>query len=339
MNDRSEVLFENTADILAEYERGFVGVYSDPSADARLYQHIDEIGGYADGGMACRMSGIEGTGAGKLSIPFMATLRLYPGSLPGGAQKRGDCVSWSTRNAGLVSYCASLLYGKNEGKNDAPPASIAAVENGVLSTESFYWYRGYDGDGWTCTAAADVAMKSCGLVLRQPYADLGFDLTTYSPNTAGKWGRQPPPSDVRQMTSQYLIRNATNCTTWEQVRDLLANGYALSTCGMEAWSSQRDQHGICNRKAGTWAHAIAAIGADDRDEVKRRYGAPLLLMHNSWGEYLSGPRTIFGTAIEIPKGCYWTRWDDAARRTFIALGTGKGWAAKKMPDWGLGGVL
>lgn len=339
MKDRKQVLFENTADILAEYERGFVGVFSDPSADARLYQHIEDIGGYANGEQACQASGIVGSGEGRLSIPYVATLMLYPGSLPGGAQKRGDCVTWSTRTASLVSYCASLVYGKNEQRHAAPMATTDAIENGVFSTESFYWFRGYDGDGWTCTAAADAAMKSCGLVLRQKYDDIGVDLTKYSPDTAGKWGRIPPPDDVRHMTSKYLIRNATRCTSWEQARDLLANGYALTTCGSEAWSDSRDENGVCNRKSGTWAHAIAAIAADDRDEVKKKYGSPLLLLCNSWGEYLSGSRKVYGTSYHIPKGCFWTRWNDASNRTMLALGTGIGWPANKLPNWGLRGVI
>lgn len=339
MRDRQELRFDRQEDILREYARGFVGAYHDGAAHDRLRQHIEDIGGYADGGAACRAAGFENTGAGKLSIPYVAAETLYPGVLDGGRQLRGDCVSWSSRTTGLVSYCASLLYGVNHQKNDAPVASAKAIANGLFATESWYWYRGYDGDGWSCSAAADVGLKTGGLVLRQNYPDLGIDLEEYSPSKAGRYGRIPPPGEVRAMTSKYLIRNATVCTTWEQVRDMLAQGYAISTCGGEAWSDRRDQYGVCDRSSDTWRHAISVIGGDDRDEVKKKYGSPLLLFKNSWDEYMTGGRKIYGLDREIPRGSYWSRWDDCASRTFIAFSTGAGWQANALPDWGLGGIV
>lgn len=339
MRDRATLLFQNTADIIREYERGFVGVYKDPAADARLAQGIEDAGGYSYGGMACSASGLDGTGQGRLLVPFTAALRLYPGCLPAGQQLRGDCVSWSSRTAALVSYCASLVYGPNDRRNAAPTLTREGIENGVFSTESWYWNRGYDGDGWTCTAAADVGMRSAGLVLRQNYPELDVDLTTYSPKKAGKYGKAPPPEEVRRMTSQYLILNATVCDKWEQVRDMLANGYALSTCGAEAWADKRDDNGVCNRTSGTWYHAIAAVAADDRPETIKKYGCGLVLFQNSWGEYMTGSRRVMGTDIEIPEGAFWSRWDDCHDRTFIAFGTGKGWKPQPLPDWGLGGVI
>lgn len=339
MNDRKVLIFDRQADIIREYERGFPGSYADAAAHERLCQHIEDMGGYADGGAACRAAHFEGTGAGKLSLPYIAAQQLYPGVLDGGRQLRGDCVSWSSRTTGLVSYCASLLYGPNPLRNDTPVASSKAIQNGLFSTESWYWYRGYDGDGWSCSAAADVGLKKGGLVLRQNYPDIGLDLEAYSPSTAGRYGRVTPPPEVQAITSKYLLQNATVCRTWEQVRDMLHQGYALSTCGMEAWSHTRDSNGVCNRSYQTWAHAISVIAADDRDEIKKKYGSPLILFKNSWDEYLTGSRRIFGTDLEIPPGAFWSRWDDAANRGFIAFSTGKGWQANTLPDWGLGGIV
>jgi hypothetical protein len=339
MRDTPELIFENTADILDQYEKGFIGAFRDLSAEVRLAQDIEDAGGYADGGMACQASGITGTGIGKLSLPYLAAMEMYPNCLPGGRQLRGDCVSWSSRNAGLVSYCAALKYGSNPDKNAAPTLSPEGMENGVFSTESWYWYRGYDGDGWSCSAAADVGMRKGGLVLRANYPDLGIDLTEYTPKKAGKYGRTPPPAEVEKMTSQYLLLNATVCSTWQQVRDMVANGYAVSTCGSEAWRNTRDENGVCLRSAATWYHAIAGIAVDDRQETIEKYGCGLLLLQNSWGEYMTGGRKVMGTDHLIPEGSFWSRWDDCSNRTFIAFGTGKGWRANQLPNWGLGGVI
>lgn len=339
MRDRRVLLFDRQEDLIKEYEQGFVGVYKDFAADERFRQHIEDIGGYADGGLACQAAGFEGGGAGKLTLAFLAAEQLYAGCLPGGRQLRGDCVSWSSRTAALVSYCSSLVYGHNSERNDNPVVSPEAIANGVFSTESWYWYRGYDGDGWTCTAAADVGLKTGGLVLRQNYPDLGIDLTDYSPSKAGRYGRTPPPGEVTQMTSRYLLKNATICRSWEQCRDMLAQGYALSSCGGESFSHSRDENGVCRRTPQGWAHAIAVAACDDRDEIKKKYGSGLLLFVNSWGEYLSGSRKIFGLDQEIPPGSFWARWDDCSNRTYIALATGKGFQANQLPDWGLGGIV
>jgi hypothetical protein len=339
MRDRRTLLFERTADVISEYERGFVGAFIDLSANARLTDQIEDIGGYADGGMACSAAGLDSSGAGKLSLPFLAAMKLYPGVLPGVQQLRGDCVSFSSRTAAMVSYCAALLYGNNTSKFDAPVASPEAIANGLFSTESWFWFRGYDGDGWSCSAAAECGLKTGGLVLRKNYPELGLDLTKYSPQMAGRYGRTPPPGEVRKMTGEHLLQNATVCSTWQSVRDMLANGYALTTCGMEAWGSTRDENGVCRRSSSSWAHAIAAIAADDRDETRKKYGCGLVLLQNSWSEYMTGPRRIMGTSLEIPPGSFWTRWDDMHDRSCIAFGTGKGWAANQLPDWGLVGVV
>ena len=54
---------------------------------------------------------------------------------------------------------------------------------------------------------------------------------------------------------------------------------------------------------------------------------------------MTGSRRILGTDLEIPLGSFWSRWDDAADRVFIAFSTGKGWTANRLPDWGLGGIV
>jgi hypothetical protein len=120
---------------------------------------------------------------------------------------------------------------------------------------------------------------------------------------------------------------------------MLANGFALSTCGMESWNKERDAFGVCKRTPEGWAHAMAAVAADDRPEIHERYGCGLLLLANSWGNYLKGADLIRGTNFRIPVGSFWVRWEDAKERYFVALGPSKGWHAAKLPDWGLGGVI
>lgn len=330
-----------SSDIISLYSGGRLkGFTPDPAVDARFASHLSDVGGYADAGDACDDYYLTNTGKGALSLPFLAAQQLYPGCLPGGAQGRGSCVAWSTRNAAMVSYCASLVYGDNSERHAAPAVTSVACGNGVFATEGIYWFRRHGGDGWQCSAAAQVATEECGLLLRQPYPELGIDLTKYSASTEGRWGASLPPQEVRDVCVKNVCRDATVAKTWEQVRDLLANGYALSTCGSEAFVKTRDEYGVCRRNHGdTWYHAMALVGADDRPATHERYGCGLVLVQNSWGSYLAGPDDIKGTHHKVPIGSFWARWDDFKNRYCVALGPAKGWKARRLPDWGLGDVI
>lgn len=326
-------------DLIAQYESGLQGYVPNPAAGPALESMIRGMGGYALAGDAISDYYLADTGKGKLSLPYIAALQIYPGCLPGGAQKRGSCVAWNTRNAALVSYCAYIMYGRNSEGFAPPKVSTTAIQNGVASTEAIYWFRHHSGDGWDGASAAQVAIEKSGLVLRMNYPEIGIDLTTYSPETEGRWGASEPPENVRSVCKQHLCSNATVCKSYEEVRDMLANGYAVSSCGGESFSFDRDECGVSRRTLQGWSHAMAIVGVDDRPEMVAKYGCGLLLVQNSWGDAFHGPDIIKGTSLRIPVGSFWARWHDVQDRYYVALGPSKGWPANKLPDWGLGGII
>ena len=332
------VVFREPEDALRWYGQGFRGCQYSPSADRELGRVIASKGQSYSGETACRSYNLTGSGQGVLALPYLAALELYPDCLPGGAQGRGSCVAWSTRNAAWVSYCAYLKYGTNESRSRPPALSPEAVHNGCASTEAIYWHRKKDSDGWFCHSAVQVAIQEAGLVLRKEYPELGLDLTKYSAQTEGKWGRTPPPASVRDMCDDHLVKNATKCDDFETICDMLANGYALTTCGSEGFSDRRNDWGICSRQ-GTWHHAMAVIASDSRPATIDRWGQGLLLFQNSWGDYLTGTDFIKNSNHRIPVGSFWALWSDVANREYIALGPSVGWPANKIPDSGLKDVL
>ena len=337
-----DLFFENVFDIVKAYEGGFVGAYSDPKAEEELWAFVQSQGGMPNGAMACQSYGLEDSGKGKLSLPFLEIYALYPDCLPGGRQARGDCVSWSTRNAGLGTMCCEVTSGKPDevtGKLEgAPEVSEAARLNGVLSTEAIYNWRRHGGDGWSCQAAARVLLQDSGLWLRKNYPEINVDFTTYSGRNAGIYGSRTPPDEWRAIGKDHLVRTATDAKSFEQVRDLLANGYCISSCGGEGFSSTRDVNGVSPRRGG-WAHAMAYLAVDDRDEIKKLYNEPLVLVQNSWGEWNEGGRRIFGTFVDIPVGSFWARWSDISRRSAIAFSGVAGWPPKKLQSYGARGNI
>ena len=219
-----------------------------------------------------------------------------------------------------------------------PDVSEAARKDGVLSTEAIYWWRRHGGDGWSCDAAAEVVLKESGLWLRRDYPGIA-DLTRYSGNAAGKWGSRTPPADVKAIGQEHLIRTATHAKTFEEVRDLLHNGYCISSCGSEAFSNKRDDNGVSKRSSGVWYHAMAYLGCDDRETTRAKYGEPLVMIQNSWGRWNTGSRKVMNSVLEIPEGGFWARWSDIKGRYCVAFSGVMGWPAQTLPDWGLGDVL
>ena len=328
----------------AEYLAGLVGAYEDQAAAERFDRLVFSQGLSPNGGTVCAAYGLYGAGEGKLSPLFHYIEQVFPGSLPASAQTRGDCVSHSTRNACLGTLACEIAAGKPDEVTGllegAPQVTTPAREDGVLSTEAIYWWRGHGGDGWNCEHSAEVVMSKSGLWLRQNYPELGFDLTEYSGRMTERWGRTPPPAEVEAVGQEHLVRTATRANTFAEVRDLIANGYAITSCGGESFSNRRDENGVSERTRGGWAHAMSYLAVDDRDEVKKLYGGqPLVLVQNSWGSgWIDGPRDVWGTSLKIPHGAFWARWSDLERRRAIAFSGVMGWPAQQLPDW-TGGVL
>lgn len=326
------------ASIVKMYEQGFAGAYGEPEEKARFRAEQPQPFGEA----IAHASGFAESGAGKLVIPFIYHQQTFPNCWPAAAQDRGDCVSHSTRNALLLTLICEIMAGQPDEVSGViegvPEISPEAIKEGVLSTEAIYWWRRHGGDGWSCDAAASVAVKESGMWLRKNYADLGVDLTTYSGSKAGLYGRSTPPATFAAEGQNHLVRNVTELKSFEEARDFLHNGYGVSTCGGEGFSSERNEDGVSKRKGG-WSHALAYLGADDRDTTKQKYGEPLVLVQNSWAVWNGGPRRIMGTEFDIPEGSFWARWSDVKNRDMHAFSSANGWPARELPDYGATGRI
>lgn len=323
-------------EIQRQYEAGFSGCTLDPAKrEAERERFYAEMPN-PNGEDVCHAYGFADSSAGTLVATWLGVERTYPGCWPASAQRRGDCVSHSQRNAELTTMVGEVLAGLPDavsGKaEEAPQVSPEAQRDGVLATEAKYRHRGSRGDGWFCLAAARVAVQTTGAVLRKNYPGHA-DLTRYNP----EWAGGAATAGERDAFDDNKFREATEPTTFEAIRDLLSRGFGISSCGSEGFASERNEDGV-SRRSGSWAHAMAYIGADDRPAAHRKYGGPLVLVLNSWGpRWNSGPRTVLDTpGVEIPEGSFWAKWSDVSRRSCVAIAGLNGWARRDLPDY-LGG--
>jgi hypothetical protein len=349
-------------DVIKKYEEGFSGVYLDPEKLEEFNETAIRTGGYSSLEAAAQHFGWFGSFANQLVIPFVHIQELVNGAWPGPAQQRGDCVSHSNKNAILGTMVGEVVGGQPDdvsGKLERiPDIPQLGINNGALSTEVSYYHRGSNSDGWYCGAAATVSMTKAGAVVRKNYSEIGLDLTKYSGSLAGKWGRTPPPENIGKEFRNNLIRTAARTNSFEGIRDSLGQGRFISSCGSEGFQKSRDSNGF-SKRSGSWAHAMAYIGTDDRPETVRLYGSPLVLILNSWGpSWNSGPRTIRDSArfvpahkkdlwialdivdpvsgnILIPKGSFFARWSDIKSRDCYVYAGISGWEMRPIENWGI----
>jgi len=329
--------FTEPSECLAAYNAGWAGVVPDPAAAERVKDIIRQTSGYADLESAAHANDWADSGAGKLVIPFMATRKYWPNCWPGEAQQTGCCVSMSTRNALMVTLACELeasqpdpISGQMEG---VPKTTPDGEKAGVFSNAPNYWYRGHGGGGWDCGSSVEVAIKYIGLVVAQNYPDLGVDLTHCTGRNDELYGSRRPPQEWLDALGTHKVRSAAAVNSFEMARDALANGYAITTCGGEGFSSSRNEDGV-SRPQGSWSHAMAMLAADDREETKKKYGDGMVWIQNSWANWNSGPLRILNTTIDANPGGFWTQWSNVRRRSMYAFSNLVGWPPQKLPDYG-----
>jgi hypothetical protein len=273
--------------LLEIYNNGFQGVRSDPTAyyamrtkTPRFYDEFPQA---------------KGSGAGKISLPFRAALSLDEGFGSTEAQQEGSCVSFSTRNAGMIDYCIDAMFGETEYK-------------GRLATENIYGYRGHSGQGASCARLAEYVSQNGpgGFLVRGKYKSedgrYEVDLSKYNGKIGTNWGGSGTPSWLNKIAAQNKALRVFNIKSVEEARDCIAAGFGLSVCSGYGFTSTRDKNGV-SEASGSWSHATSWVGVNDTDWAHQNYGGCLFLYINSWGsDWNSGPKTY-----DQPDGSFWIR--------------------------------
>lgn len=323
------------------YSRGLVGCRPNPRADEEFADTILRFGGDPDGGSVAHAWEFADAGAGKLSLLFPSVEKVFPGCWPGPTQLWGDCVPKGCGNALLSSLALEIHDGKPDEitglVEEAPELTPSAIANIPVSSESLFAWRGFDDDGWFCSAAAQVASTK-GFLVRKPYPELGFDLTRYTEQTIRLGGSRLPNDKWLAESSKHIARTATFLKGREQVRDFLSRGYGVFNCSAMGFERTRNEDGY-SRQIGTWQHSQTFIGYDDRPETHQKYGQALVLWLNSWAKWNSGPRRIRGTDIDIPEGSYWSLASTIDRCQCIALSSVAGWPRRRHTTYGARGNI
>lgn len=228
---------------------------------------------------------IKDTGKGKIILLY-DIIRAVAGTFPMRKQTVGDCVSQGAAYAVDAVKSVDIYLNKE-------------FEEWVAETATEDIYGGsrvqigggrIGGDGSVGAWAAKY-VNQYGALPRQKYGNI--DLTTYSGNYARTLGRNGVPKELLEIAKQHPIQTVSLVKTYEEVRDLISNGYAVTIASMQGFSSKRDSEGFA-KPQGTWAHQMSILGVDDS------YKRPGVLVQNSWGIWNGGPKRH-----NQPDGSFW----------------------------------
>lgn len=232
-----------------------------------------------------------------------------------------NCTSHSTRNACDISRAVEIdIKGEKE----------AWVARGA--TEAIYGQRGHGGEGSSCARTVEFVTKVGGIIARQNYPGIA-DFSKYNGSMGGNWGSRGLPDKVLDLANDHQMKTASLIRTIEEARDALANGYGLTVCSNQGFSSVRDKKGFA-KPQGQWAHAMSWTACDDT-------GSDIsFLICNSWGNWNSGGHPEWG---QLPNGSFLIHSDVAERMIkqngAFAISNFDGFPVQKLPDYGFDDYL
>lgn len=233
-------------------------------------------------------SSIKDTGKGK-TILLYDIIKKVSGKYPIRKQTIGDCVAHGTAYAVDAAKAVDIFINKDfeewvdeTSTEDIYGGSRVTIGKGRLGS----------GDGSVGAWAAQYVNKH-GSLPRGKYGSV--DLSVYDGNRARNWGmpNRGVPADVAKAAKDHIIQTVSLVESYEQCRDLIANGYAVAVCSNQGFSSKRDSQGFAVPQ-GSWAHCMAILGIDDDRQ------RPGVLIQNSWGVWNSGPKKH-----DQPDGSFW----------------------------------
>ena len=230
---------------------------------------------------------IQESGRGKVVLLHKVVEQML-GYFPIELQEIGDCVSHGFGGA-IDTLTIVQIAVRNL------PQSFA----GLTATEWIYGTsRVLQGGGrlgnedGSLGAWAQAAVKQHGTLLRKAYGDI--DLTNYSGATAKDWGNTGLPTHLEEQADEHPVQTTALVTSYEEVRDAIANGFPVAICSTQGFSDVRDDMGFAKAQ-GKWPHCMYLVSLDDTGE---RPGA---LCINSWGkDWISGPKRH-----GQPDGSFW----------------------------------
>jgi hypothetical protein len=241
---------------------------------------------------------------------FLDVLGSYPSYV---RQTVGDCTSQGGGRSVDLTQCCEIALGEPEEYKEISTEvlyGIAREEAGMLGN----WSDGCFG------TAIGKALARGACVPREVTGP-------YDGAKAREYGYRGVPEELKKLALERKLKHVAVITTLAEADAALDNGFVACGGGMEAFSSTRDQHGICDLTWGVWPHMMGSGWGR-----KRVNGSVYYLYSQSWGPNVpSGP-----TPDGMPNYCFWVHEARHARRLArgdtIVIGRFDGFPGRSLPS-------
>lgn len=221
---------------------------------------------------------------------------------PGNQGSVGSCVGWGFSQAAYCSLCVAW----NEGEVPDPPLLTSATScysgsrveaRGKPEGTGGYRDGSYGG-------AAAKWLSQWGLIFRENVG--GHDLTNYSVSRCKDWGHwgnggEGDNGRLDAIAKRHPALHVALVTDFDAAAASIESGFPVAICSGVGFQRTRREGGWCDRQ-GSWSHCMYACSVRYKKNGSEDDG---LLIVNSWGSYVGGPKW----PEDQPDGSFWATRD------------------------------
>lgn len=160
----------------------------------------------------------------------------------------GSCVGNGSATAVDVTAACEIVLAKQ------PETYKARVAADALYGECRTISHDLSGGDGSYGGAAANAIRQYGTLHMLDYGPAG-DFRKYSATKCKTFNRQAVPGPLLSLAGAHKMHAATLVATPEEARTALQNGYGISVCSNQGFTSTRDADGFA-RAQGSWSHCV-----------------------------------------------------------------------------------
>ena len=233
------------------------------------------------------------------------TIAVTGSHLPTIRQEIGDCVSQGSKNGVEYLLCGQIVKGELQSFEPVAQYYHYAYGRMIIGKGQI---RGPDGSvgSWQADGVRE------GGVLPMSF---GGGMPEYNGKVSSQWAVRKPEAKYIAEGKRHTVVTTAMVTTYEEVRDAIANGYPVVICSNVGFAMQPRVDGgkHFGSPQGTWNHCMVLVGIDDTVKAPSfagnrsgKKGAAYCL--NSWGPDAHG-----SPADDAPPGGFWISRDVIVR--------------------------